>query len=117
MDERRKFPRLAIDVNVSWKKVDNESAVAQDVTKNISEGGVCMMVYEPLRKGDAIELDFELPTSKVIHARGRVAWTDEFEIIGDKVREKYDVGVEFTDISEIDREEIKKFVFRLMGPA
>ncbi|HQP91983.1 MAG TPA: PilZ domain-containing protein [Candidatus Omnitrophota bacterium] len=117
MDERRKYPRLAIDVNVNWKKVESKGPKTskKELTRNISEGGVCMVVDEPVRKGDIIELDLELPNSRIIHANGRVAWASEFDIIGGKVEQKYDIGIEFIGLSDADRQEIKKFVFKLMN--
>ncbi len=112
-EEKRKYPRLDINVNINWKKVSQDSVAVKGMSKNISEGGICLIVYEKLNKGDILSLDIELPTGKVIRSRGKIAWTKDFEIIG---REQgYDVGVELMDISDQDREVLRSFVFKLLN--
>lgn len=118
MDERRKFIRLAINVNVEWKKLDtqdNENK-SQSISKNLSEDGVCLIIYDHVEPGDILSLDVGLPTGKVINAQGKVVWVNEFKVIGDKVQKKYDVGVEFIDMNKEDRAEIDQFVFKLINP-
>ncbi|MFH1691453.1 MAG: PilZ domain-containing protein [Candidatus Omnitrophota bacterium] len=115
-EEKRRYPRLDINVNINWKKVVENTAsdtVVRGVSKNISEGGICLIVYERLNIGDVVVLDIELPVGKVIKSRGKVAWVKDFEIIG---REKgYDVGVELIDISQQDRDILRNFVFKLLN--
>lgn len=118
MENRRKFPRLAVDVDVCWQKVEGRESAdnpSKDITKNISEGGICLMVYEPLVKGETISLEFTLPTGKRINATGRVAWTSTFEVISEKAEaSRCDAGIEFIDISKEDKLEIQKFVFSFL---
>ncbi|MFH0940895.1 MAG: PilZ domain-containing protein [Candidatus Omnitrophota bacterium] len=119
MTEKRKFMRLDINVAIRWNKVagsSQDAADSRDMTKNISAGGICFIVDEKIEPGDRISLNIELPTSKIIRAEGRVAWTKEFSIVGRENEKKYDAGIEFTDISEEDREEVKQFVFRFLNP-
>jgi c-di-GMP-binding flagellar brake protein YcgR len=119
MAEKRKFMRLDINVAVGWSKVagsSQDAADSRDMTKNISGGGICLIVNEKVGPGDRISLNIELPTSKIIRAEGRVVWTKDFSIVGRENEKKYDAGIEFTNISEEDREEIKKFVFKFLNP-
>ena len=117
MQERRKFVRLDLNVEVQWHKIAESSRAAADsvnVSKNISGGGICLMVNEPVVVGDTLKLDIALPENKSIRAIGRVAWVDTFEIIGGRREVKYEAGIEFVDISNVDREQIKKLVFSLL---
>jgi c-di-GMP-binding flagellar brake protein YcgR len=117
MSEKRKYPRLDINVKVNWKKTAEpkpEDAESRDITRNISAGGICLMVYEKLDVGDCLSLDLELPSGKELHLVGRVVWTKEFEIIGKKESKRYDIGLEFLDIKAGEREEIKNFVFSFL---
>jgi c-di-GMP-binding flagellar brake protein YcgR len=113
MQEKRKYPRLSVGHRVEWKKsVDpaKDAASKNDVTKNTSEGGICLFVYEKFELGDILDLAIELPLQKVIHAKGRVRWVKEV----DAAAKKYDIGFEFLEISDSDREEIKKVILQLL---
>jgi c-di-GMP-binding flagellar brake protein YcgR len=117
MQDKRKYPRLDVNVNIHWQKTikpGNSTSESRDVTKNISAGGICLIVYEKVEVDDRLKLEFELPTQKLIRCDGRVAWVKEFEIIGRENAKRYDIGVEFFDINAEDRDEIKKFVFSFL---
>ena len=117
MQERRQFVRLNANVNVTWSKIDdfeNGSKRGIDITRNISSGGICLMMEEPVHGDDILELTIELPTHKVIQSRGRVVWVSEFEIVAGEQGKRYDAGIEFLDIDEHDREAIKEFVFTFL---
>jgi c-di-GMP-binding flagellar brake protein YcgR len=117
MEERRRFVRLDMNVVVKWEKItedSNQIVGDTDITKNISVGGICLIAYERLEVGDKLRLEIELPTKKTVSAKGRVVWINEFEVIGRGLEKRYDVGVEFIDIRDEDREEINKFVFTFL---
>ncbi|OQX81663.1 MAG: hypothetical protein B6D56_01690 [Candidatus Omnitrophica bacterium 4484_70.1] len=114
MRERRRFVRLDINVKVRWKRIEQVNEEEKEVTKNISGGGICLIAEEKLNKGDTLYLEIELPSGELIYARGRVVWVNEYEIIGVEVKKKYDVGIEFIEIKEEDREEIGRYIFTLL---
>jgi c-di-GMP-binding flagellar brake protein YcgR len=115
MQERRNYPRLDISVGVSWKKVGaSGQAIESDLTKNIAAGGICLIMLEKVVIGDVLFLELSLPTKETIVCRGRVVWARELGILGKEAEKKFDVGVEFVDISPDDRETIKKFVFSFL---
>ncbi len=115
MREKRRFPRLNVAVDVRWEKVlpKKRWGLRTDVhvAKNISAGGICLVVYEDVEVGEQLSLDIELPTQKVIHAVGRVVWASPFQVSGDEERKRRDVGIEFTQITKEDREEMQRFVW------
>ena len=117
MEERRKFPRLTYNVAVAWKKIErraeNDSEVT-NVTKNISGGGICLQVDSSVKPQDVLEFQITLPTKKMIDSKGVVRWIEDFGIIGEKSKSRYEAGIEFININDKDREEIKQFVFSIL---
>ncbi|MDP2939065.1 MAG: PilZ domain-containing protein [Candidatus Omnitrophota bacterium] len=110
--ERRKFVRLDISCNVNYKILD-EKPIIQDKsqTKNISAGGICLIVDEELKPGTSLDLDFELPDKKTpIKAKGMVVWIKPFKIASEQ--QHFDSGIEFTQISPTERKRIDQYVFR-----
>lgn len=109
--EKRKFLRLNVGCEVSHKALSADSASSdKSQTKNISAGGLCLIVDEKLNPGTILELDFVLPDKKnTIKAKSRVAWIKPFKIGSET--EHYDCGVEFTQINPVDRKRIDQYVF------
>lgn len=113
MGAKREFVRLNLNVRVNWKRIDERAdviGVFPDATRNISAGGFCLNMDERLEIGDRLQIRMELPSEKIIHAKGKVVWISEFEITGRGDKKTYDTGIVFTEIGNEDREEINKFV-------
>ena len=100
MDERRKFPRFKANVDVYWKKVAHERT-AQHLSgiKDVSLGGVCLVLHPGIVAGDILELEIELLHSKKISCRARVAWVDADARIKGRKEPVIEGGVEFLDMS------------------
>lgn len=112
-EERRRYVRLNALVDVTYNrhphKPQEESSLR--VSKNISKGGICLIVYEEFKKDDLLDLKIYLPETKIpVEAQARVAWVAEFSI-GDKIGKRYDLGVEFIKISDSDIDRIDRYVF------
>lgn len=112
MENRRKFVRLNMLADVFYKKRSFLRMKKLSAVKNISKGGICLIAYEDLKKGDLLDLKIYLSDDKrSITGIGRVAWTKEF-VIGDVFKGKrLDVGVEFIKINDTDLNKIDKYVF------
>lgn len=112
MEEKRRFPRLNIEVDIQWEKISGQEAGRNiedpSKTRNISEGGICLISYKRVAAGDRLRLRIILPNNKIISAVGRVCWTKDFSV---GPGTGYDVGIEFVEISPQDQAEIKNFVF------
>lgn len=111
MDERREFVRLDLSVEVKWKTLPNEETLL-DKTKNLSAGGICIMVDDPPSTGSMIYLEINLPDNSIIHSKGKVVWAEEYEEVGEEIRKNFDVGVQFVDIDRKDQEKINYFIFK-----
>ena len=116
IEERRKFIRLNINVEIKYSLVNNTANKRVAQTKDIGAGGICFLADEPLNKGDILEINFLLPeVPPNVHAKGRVAWVKPFSIEGNK-NTCYDTGIEFIDITDEDRKRINRYVFSLKLP-
>jgi c-di-GMP-binding flagellar brake protein YcgR len=109
MEEKRKHLRLNAYVDVVWERIANPAQQAifkDDKTKNISEGGICLNINEKVQMGEFLDVVILLPNQKTIRSKSRVQWVRESEV----VTKRYDVGLEFLNISSQDQEELKAFV-------
>lgn len=116
MEERRKFVRLNFNVDISWEKSPdkNQNLEVKDAkSKNISAGGICLIVYDEVKVGDCLNLKFTLPSELIIEAKGLIVWTNEFGI-EDGGKKCCDAGIQFLNISEDDMAKINKYVFRIV---
>ena len=109
--EKRKFVRLSALVDVIYNKravTDKELSI----TRNISQGGICLIAYDRLNEQDVLDLKLYLPEDNTpIQAIGKVVWVKEFIIGSIEEGKRYDVGIEFMDIREEDANRVNKYVF------
>lgn len=108
--ERRGFSRLILAVGIKYSLLGKEAVLGGGNSKNISAGGICITVDEQVEVGDVMSLELNLPgDSRPIQAKGVVKWRN---FVGSQDRKsRWDVGIEFMDIGEIDKKKIEKFVF------
>lgn len=112
MEERRRFVRLNVLTDIVYNKQFYNASRKLSISKDISKGGICIIAYEELKESDILDLKILLPDNNAhIVATGRVVWTKEFIIESAEKLHRYDVGIEFMEISEEDREKINKYVF------
>ena len=113
MRENREYVRLDLNLRVDWRKLmetTNHITEFPDVTTNISQGGLCMIMLERINIGDELKLRMELPSKKFIYAQGIVLWISEFEVNKREGRRIYYTGIEFTELHGEFLEELNKFV-------
>ena len=109
--ERRKFPRARFTCKIVVS-LSPHSVIAQ--TKNISAGGIRISMAEMVNPADIIDLELFLKKDNPIRCKGRVVWATEVMNPMENIASMYDVGIEFLDISDQDREYIKNMVEALL---
>ncbi len=113
-EERRKFPRLNASVAIEYSVLQKPQSTETAFTKNISAGGICIIVYEEIKPGSILSLRLNLVDEHdYIDSRGRVAWVSEFCFDYDN-RKCWDIGVEFIGISDEERARLSKYIFMLL---
>jgi c-di-GMP-binding flagellar brake protein YcgR len=110
--EKRKFRRLSFDVELRYKVLNPPSPQSlKSRVKNISTGGLCIMILEKVKIGTPLKLEISLPhEDKLIVAKGKVAWIEKLTIISTESYVSYDCGVEFVDVNPQDRESINRHI-------
>ncbi len=117
-EERRKVPRLNLAVDVNYSLLQKAPSFKAEVqSKNISAGGICLIVYEKVEIGDRLALVINLPDGeRPIQVKGTVRWIGEFILSADN-KNSWDAGVEFIGINDEDREKLSRYVFRFLKQA
>jgi c-di-GMP-binding flagellar brake protein YcgR len=110
--ERRKFPRLRLNVNVQYE-ILKVSALRTEETgsKNISAGGISLVVPKKVNIGDLLRLKLSLPGEvSFIVIKGKVIWVEEFSVTPASIYKAYDCGIEFVDVSAEDQKSISRYL-------
>jgi Tfp pilus assembly protein PilZ len=101
--ELRTSPRITTRITIE----------AVGPTVNISAGGMCVLMADPMREGAAPIVAFNLPDDPAaITCRGQIMWCKPSRIDP----ELFEVGLTFVDISDADRERVTGFVDTHMAP-
>lgn len=111
MQERRRWPRYPGELIVYYRTItDLETAFLptnnQATTKNISRGGIGIVLDEYISPGTILKLDLVIPhKSRMITAYCRVVWINAAEEKG-----KYNAGLEIEDMESEDQDEFYEFI-------
>jgi c-di-GMP-binding flagellar brake protein YcgR len=105
MNEKRKYKRARIDIDVSFQIAKREEWLIGKMM-NLSGGGICLISKEAYGIANALDLRFMVPDSdNAIEVSAVVAW-EQYNID----ENRYEIGIQFTEIKEKDRILIEKFV-------
>jgi len=81
-------------------------------TLNISAGGMCVLMADPMREGTTPTLHFTFPDDETpVACKGRITWCRASKIDPDL----FEVGLAFIDIGDADRQRIIDFVDTHLG--
>ena len=98
-DNNRKLPRIPLDVRVNCDYNAH--------TRDISEGGVCLITDVQMEEKRIIQLAFILPEqSEEIQAFGKVMWSRK------ATENLFENGVSFWEIGDKDKVKINDFFSR-----
>ncbi|MBN2533967.1 MAG: PilZ domain-containing protein [Spirochaetales bacterium] len=114
MEEKRVFPRLSLacDIEYTVNTTENQETAASK-TKDISQGGICLISFSPLKIGDILNMRIRLRGFDTpFEAVGKVIWTQTFEIRGQK---GYDNGIEFINIPNTHQNMLKEFIQKMFS--
>jgi hypothetical protein len=101
--EQRSTPRITTRLTVE----------SVGPTLNISAGGMCVLMTDPMREGLTPTLTFTLPEDpEPVVCEAKIAWCRTSKIDP----ELYEVGLTFTRISDADRDRVSEFVDAHMVP-
>lgn len=96
IQEKRAYSRLSINLEVDYKVIGIDKSYGSSLTKDISPGGLRLVVEGSLACGTILELTIKTPgTGNTCKARAVVVWSRE---ITDKPG-YFEAGVKFKEIS------------------
>ena len=110
MIERRHSDRFEIPgarVNYS---MENGKKVQMPL-RNITHGGICFGIEQPLEKGELVEVDIKLPGNAEIYVKGNVVWASKFDaavqFLPFGTDERYNSFKSYQKIKEVLTEHVK----------
>jgi c-di-GMP-binding flagellar brake protein YcgR len=100
MKDGRKYTRADLKVHVRYAIINEADS------KNISEGGICIVTVSSLEKGKDMTIVFSLPDSKdeKITTFGKVRWSKEV------AANLCESGIEFWDVDEDVKKKIREYI-------
>ncbi|MBI2870938.1 MAG: HEAT repeat domain-containing protein [Candidatus Omnitrophica bacterium] len=110
--ERRRHARLKTNLAIAYR-VDGEgpAPIQKSRTKNISKGGLCLVMSEKLTRDTRIKLDIEIPGGgQPYQALGLVRRCRERESQDGK--RLFEIGIRFLDLAEDDWKKILGHVLK-----
>jgi len=103
MEEKRKHQRKELSVKISGVDyIGSENIEA--LSKDISEGGICITTHKQLPKSRYVNIMFYLPADEKIKAVAEVKWS---KIIKPNL---YVNGLKFLDIQKSDIQKIRNYI-------
>ena len=107
--ERRKYPRISVELPLDYSLVDSKESHG-GLVANISEGGLLVYLPEALKLGTLLKIEvlfvkgLELNSFKAIV---KVVWTD---LAAKEVSGENQYGLEFQSFIEGDLDKLKRFL-------
>ena len=110
--ERRRYVRLTTPVEISYFS-DNGRKVFKAVTTNISADGLRFQTKDKsITENCSLELTLSMiGATSPVHAKAKVVWKDRISL---EDGSPFDVGLEFTDIEEDNKNTFLKNLCDLM---
>ena len=114
--DRRKFLRADYPCLITMRKSTPPQEAILTHTEDISITGVRILAPKKLPMMAEIDLELDLKdTLPTVISRGMVKRVKEIAPSGQGKRVRYDIGIEFVGLSEVQRVRIKKIIERVKG--
>ena len=110
--ERRSFIRLLEPISVSYA-VSGNNKIYTVISKDISADGLRFQTAEKtVEEGSTLEMKLEIPNvANPVHAKSKVMWKKKLSL---EDKAPFDVGSEFTEIEEDNKNTFLKFLCDLI---
>lgn len=112
---RRKFPRVKYPCLIVLQRNSEDRDTILTHTENIGIGGVCVIVKDNLKMFTPVDIELDLlDLEEHVKCKAKVVWCVRRKSSEPNKPLYYDIGVEFTDVSEENRQRIDAIVGRLV---
>ncbi|MFC1548528.1 PilZ domain-containing protein [Candidatus Omnitrophota bacterium] len=107
---QRKFPRVSYKCLIRVSK-DGKEELIDTFTENIGAGGICVVLDKEFGRFEAVALEIFLSDGESpILCDGTTVWVVKRHPTVESEKVTYDTGIEFTEMSEQDRERVARLV-------
>ena len=114
---RRKNVRVRFPSLIILKSKGGEKEILLTHTENIGIGGVCVILKKQIELGSHVEMEIDLlDMDNHIKCKGEVVWSIQRQDSEEQKPFFYDTGVEFSCISDEERQRILEIIKRLNKP-
>ena len=109
MKENRKFIRLRVPLPVEYSliKKHKRQKAFRTTMQNISVGGLSLQVKEPVRNGDLLRIEIQVPD-----------WEEPIRVVGDVIwhggatkEEHPQAGIRFREVNPVELNKILDYVY------
>ena len=110
MMERRQSIRVECELSSKFRRLDKTSdpqKLGEAIVRNISRGGVCIRLDNPLPLQTHLHFYLALPHQEVIEVRLVPAWVTELPNLG-----KYEMGARFVEMTPQQEDIIQNYQYR-----
>jgi len=112
MQERRRYVRLNIPLEVNYSLQGKDGKQLKSITKNVSPNGARFVIEGALAKGATLDITIKIPTSlEPIPIKARVVWSKKET---EESQDIYDAGFEFVQIPEESKSAFFQYLCNLM---
>jgi len=113
--DRRKFPRVIYPCLVKVVSLDGQSQQVLTHSENIGLGGLCVTIKNGIKLFTPVEMEIDLvDLNEHIFPKGTVVWNVRRKQVEEVKPMFYDIGIQFTEISQRDHERLQNTLKMLM---
>lgn len=101
--ERRRSERFEAELDVKYSVLKSSLLSLRTNSKNISESGVAVLLYETLPKNSVVDMEIALPENNNVRIKGRVSWCEDRngpERFDKDGKRTFIAGIEFFDADD-----------------
>jgi len=112
--ERRRSERVNAELDVKYSLLKSSPPKLAANSRNISESGVAVILYEILPKNSLLDMEISIPESKeTVKTKGRVVWCDDRngpEHLDKDGRRTFVAGIEFAETDGRNKERLVSYI-------
>ncbi|MBF0252920.1 MAG: PilZ domain-containing protein [Candidatus Omnitrophica bacterium] len=112
--DKRKFPRARYECRILISSQGKDESF-ETLTENIGSGGICVVLGKEFDLFKTAQIEMHIPEKKrVVRCSGTIVWVIRKRISGKGHDFNYDIGIEFIEISDDDKDFIAALVDELI---
>ncbi len=104
IEERRRYPRFNTHLPVRFQLKNQSSKFGYTSSKDISEGGIRLILNEFLRPKTEILLE-TIILGRVVNPEAMVVWSQRIPY-----SDGYQIGLEFSRVDALEKQKLKEYI-------